>query len=94
MTNIEYYGCKNLEYFQTDGRDHSAIDIYYIAKHAPENVYFKVGDIWCRKEDVVKEKTKWLLAEPKHDNYSGPWTVVWTDGWPRCYKMRHGIGGN
>ena len=90
MTNIEYYGHKNLEYFQIDGNEYSVVDIYYKTKHAPKDQYVRVGNIWCPKEDVVKEKTKWLLEEPRHyHSRLVNWAIITKDGMPYVYKMKH-----
>ena len=64
MTNIEYYGFKNLEYKTiNDGLGVFICEIYYKPKHSKEKILLK--KFKNTERGLVRDKTKWLLHEPK-----------------------------
>lgn len=86
MTNIEYYGLKNIRFeekFIPQG--YGVIDIYYIPKHAKTPI--KLEEIFCNDYKRTFEKSMWLLSEPKHERLSGRYVLEILAG--DRYDMKH-----
>ena len=92
MTNIEYYGFKNLQYdtYYLDFSDKLVCMIYYKCKHASESSrYIKLKSMCGTREELVKEKTKWLVEEFKPCEYYGGKYII--DDTVGLYEMRHSV---
>ena len=67
MTNIEYYGFKNL-YYETNNFNDNGIykitEIYYVPKHNKKELVLLARFITSSQKELVREKTKWLLSTP------------------------------
>ena len=71
MTNVEYYGFKNLLYeskFMYSDKMYEIAEIYYIPKHNKNKILLKrlISD---SHDKLVQLKTKWLLADPMEELY-------------------------
>lgn len=67
MTNIEYYGFKNLYYETNDFNDsgvYKITEIYYVPKHNKRELILLARFTSSSQKELVKEKTKWLLSTP------------------------------
>ena len=65
MTNIEYYGFKNLCYITFDSDVWDKItEIYYVPKHNKKEHILLTRFVTSSQRDLVREKTKWLLSTP------------------------------
>jgi len=94
LTNIEYYGSKNLKYleFFATTKGTYGCDIYYHMKHADFNVLLKT--FYGTKEEIRNEKAKWLISEAKPTNLPFNWPIseyIFIDigGQSVFYRMKH-----
>ena len=67
MTNIEYYGFKNLRYLTSNFDDsgvYKITEIYYAPKHNKKEHILLARFMTRSQKELVREKTKWLLRTP------------------------------
>lgn len=67
MTNVEYYGFKNLRYETTNFNDngiYKITEIYYVPKHNNKKLVLLARFTSSSQKELVEEKTKWLLSTP------------------------------
>ena len=94
MTNIEYYGHKNLRYSSYKhigfrGKDVYEQSVYYIPRHGKRILL----ETFVGTSDEIRFfKTKWLMDEPEHYNDSS-WIVLNNDV-PKVYRLKHCKGGD
>jgi hypothetical protein len=89
MTNVEYYGVKNLKYVNKMMRPGiQSSTVYYIPRHVNKPIRLKrfVGS----RDRVLRNKTLWLLETPKFPmNDYGEYVFLDIDNCYSIYKMRH-----
>lgn len=87
MTNLEYYGIKNLTYNRSVSLTGltMVIDVLYKAKHARE--YINLGTIHCLTKEAPKRVSEWLLEEYKPVSVYGDKYCITNEG--KLYKMKH-----